>query len=155
MCQWATRPDPQSRQQRLKVVFFARFWNVRMDGRTDNTNGDRYRPWLWVGLVDQFIIKLICNFNNFVLYFTQFCEQIVSLSQCHNDPPGRPSSDHIFENVYIHPSIPLLKLSQNKRNLKIIITTDRDWGSGRVDHWWHMSCVTVLRNKTNDYTTST
>ena len=36
---------------RLKFVV----WKVGTDGRTDNTckNNDSYRPWLWVGLVDQ------------------------------------------------------------------------------------------------------
>ena len=35
---------------------FARFWNV---GRTDTTgeNSDHYRPWLWVGLEDQFKLR--------------------------------------------------------------------------------------------------
>ena len=41
---------------------FARFWEVGTDGRTDNIckNNDPYRPWLWVGHVDQ-KQQLVCT----------------------------------------------------------------------------------------------
>ena len=40
---------------RLKVVLFCKILKVETDVRTDNKceNSDHYRPWLWVGLVDQ------------------------------------------------------------------------------------------------------
>ena len=39
----------------FNLFCFARFWNVWTDGRTDDMygNNDLYRPWLWVGRVDQ------------------------------------------------------------------------------------------------------
>ena len=61
--QWSTRPDPQSRSLFSVVFCFARFekWG-RTDGRTnertDNmckNSDDHYRPWLWVGRVDQLL----------------------------------------------------------------------------------------------------
>ena len=59
MChQWSTRPDPQSpgssdHYSRFNFVLFCQI--LKSDGRTDYTcqNSDHYRPWLWVGLVDQ------------------------------------------------------------------------------------------------------
>ena len=39
----------------LNSLCFARFWKVGMDGWTEDMceNNDPYRPWLWVGRVDQ------------------------------------------------------------------------------------------------------
>ena len=59
--QWSTWPDPQFRSPVVNIVFtwnlscFARFWKVETDGRTDKMyeNNDHYRPWLWVGRVDE------------------------------------------------------------------------------------------------------
>ena len=59
---WSTRPDPQTyssdHYSRSKVLFFCEIlksWDGRTDGQTDTTceNSDHYRPWLWVGLMDQ------------------------------------------------------------------------------------------------------
>ena len=52
-----------------KIVFasfcFARFWKVT-DGRTDICkNNYPYRPWMWVGRVDQY------NIFTFLLYYLQ------------------------------------------------------------------------------------
>ena len=50
-----------SREHYIHFVLscFARFWKVGTDGRMDMCeNNDPYRPWLWVGRVDQKISRV-------------------------------------------------------------------------------------------------
>ena len=51
-----------------KLFCFAIFWKVGTDIRTETTseNSDHYRPWLWVGLVDQ---KTIQNQKGYSISF--------------------------------------------------------------------------------------
>ena len=77
---------------------FARFWEVETYLRTDNMckNNDHYRPWLWVGRVDQKIklIKFWVNFQagNCQLLFLTNCSSTkhinflfpISISSCSN-----------------------------------------------------------------------
>ena len=55
------------------------------------------------------------------------------------DPRGQPTvtanSDH-----YFHTSTFQKLAKQNNFQVRIVIASGRDCGSGRGDHWWHMSC---------------
>ena len=66
---------------------FARFWKVGTDGRTDNMckNNDPYRPWLWVGRVDQFTRhSRMCGWYFMMVYifslYFLFCSHFLEIS---------------------------------------------------------------------------
>ena len=57
--------------------------------------------------------------------------------------PTVTAGSNISFHTCVHPSVPTFRnlAKQNKFQMKIMFTTgDRDCGSGRVDHWWHLSC---------------
>ena len=61
---------------------FARIWKVGMEVRTDNMceNNDHYRPWLWVGLVDQktiFVKHTAMIFNIIGMYNLELYNDII------------------------------------------------------------------------------
>ena len=54
------------------------------------------------------------------------------------DPRGRPH--HFFFTFFAHAVRPSVRPSQNFK-IKRKIIAGRDCGSGRVDHWWLLSCI--------------
>ena len=54
------------------------------------------------------------------------------------DPQSRPGVIIVFAQV-VRPNF--LKSSKTKRSSENNVHYWRDCGSGRVDHWWHLSCL--------------
>ena len=46
-------PASSDHYSHLKVILF---WDIWESGDTTCKNSDNYRPWLWVGLVNQYIV---------------------------------------------------------------------------------------------------
>ena len=138
-----------------KLFCFARFWKVTYK-RTDNTceNSDHYRPWLRVGLVDQCQSGFAFNVAYLANLFLADLAIMTLITKVHwIDPLSQSTvmagSDHCFRTCcpsvrpFVRPPVPTFQIQQNK-------TTEnngrycRDCGSGRVDHWWPRSCLSLF-----------
>ena len=64
----------------------------------------------------------------------------------HLDPLGQPTvttgRDHGFRTCC--PSVRCHFWNLAKQNKETMFATGRDCGSGWVDHWWHLSCLTYI-----------
>ena len=88
--QWSNWPDPQSRQ--LWTLFLLEICFVLLDlekwGRTDNMcdNNDHYRPWLWVGRVDQYFLLTLTRvgFEPFFSLNKTRLESLIQFTSCGN-----------------------------------------------------------------------
>ena len=161
--------DPQSRQYwtfvfTWNLFCFARFWKVGTDVRTDYMceNDDHYRPWLWVGRVDQYKRNPLKLRNEcpFLLHklrlFPPRSSVLLLLLAWSMNPPGRNGnegvqdsfwstrpthqaparSDHYFHNCRTFQNL----AKENNFSSGTNFHYWRDFGAGRVDHWWLLSC---------------
>ena len=106
-------------------------------------------------------IHILTHSNKFILYstdrwtksrnwFQKLCMQ-TRLGNCLPiDPLGRPTvtagSYHYFLTcfLYVHPSKNFSKSHKTKQlSSEISDRYWRDWGSSRVDHWWHTCLVSI------------
>ena len=72
-----------------KLFCFERFWKVRTVVRTDSKckNSDYYRPWSWVGLVDQYWTIVKCHSQTKIVILWAVLEQNMLLLTIHTSWP--------------------------------------------------------------------
>ena len=107
-----------------------------------------------------FIIKVKPFFNLFFWEFWRekcllgttkkigsFMENSLALLLPFIDPLGQPKvtagRDYCFRTcMYVRPHFSNLEKQNNRKQCSLYW---RDYGFGRVDHWWHLSCVLFSR----------
>ena len=118
-------------------------WSVHVDEHVHNNsysekqklNGQsNYFSYSWVIMDDRYLdileLNMIWKKVKLIYFWCMTCIKIhwAVLCSCpwiSIDPLGRPGRDHCF--CTCRPSVPTFQKLAKR-------------GSGRVDHWWHLSC---------------
>ena len=106
-------------EKNIEIPFHSNLRDIHFHGYLGILPPSSMRYWIWI--------------------WTQDFKLQVSYLEPRGWPTVTADSDHYFHMwcLYARPSVPLFKLSQNNSKSRTVITT----GSGRGDHWWHMSCT--------------